>query len=72
MIDLSQIDAIPGGADDGFTYVTSTFTAAGQLRLTYAGADTVIELNTDADKVAEMRIVLHGVHLGISDLTLVL
>jgi Ca2+-binding RTX toxin-like protein len=60
-IDLSAIDARPGGADDGFVFIgAKAFTKAGQLRVIAQGAERWVELNLDADKAAEMRIVLNG------------
>ena len=63
LIDLSVIDAVPGGADDAFTLIAGgAFTASGQLRIVYlAGSDeTVILGNTDADSGAEFQIALSG------------
>jgi Ca2+-binding RTX toxin-like protein len=63
-IDLSTMDAIAGGADDPFAFMgTGAFTAAGQVRVSSAGtgalADTLIQVNTDADvAAAEMEILV--------------
>lgn len=61
-IDLSAIDAIPLGADDAFVLVTGAFTAAGQMRIVAAGADTAIQLNTDGDAGVEMTILVSNAH----------
>lgn len=56
-IDLRDIDAIPGGADNAFTYIGSAaFTAAGQLR--YAGG--ILQGNTIGGTAAEFEIQLVG------------
>ena len=63
LIDLSAIDAVPGGADNPFTLIAgAAFTAPGQLRIVYlAGSDeTVIFGNTDADSGAEFQMALSG------------
>ncbi len=50
LIDLRAIDAIPGGADDAFTFIgQADFTAIGQVRVTYDGANTLVEVNTVDD-----------------------
>jgi Ca2+-binding RTX toxin-like protein len=53
-LDLRRIDANGGqSGDQAFTFIgTDAFTAAGQVRYTYAG-DTFVELNTDEDTEAE-------------------
>jgi len=64
-IDLSGIDANSTLAgDQAFTRLAGdgAFTAAGQLRLTYDGTYTHLELNTDADASAEAVILLAGNH----------
>ncbi|HEV2745712.1 MAG TPA: calcium-binding protein [Allosphingosinicella sp.] len=74
-IDLSGIDAIAGGADNGFTLIGSDpFSAAGQLRIVFdeASNQTLLLGNTDGDLLAEFRIALTGdVSLAhVSDLVL--
>jgi Ca2+-binding RTX toxin-like protein len=60
-IDLSAIDARPGGVDNAFRFIgAQAFTAAGQVRVVQKAAERWVELNTDADAQAEMRIVLAG------------
>ena len=67
-IDLSTIDAKPGGADNAFVILsplnTSTppyFTAPGQIRVFHAGGNTFVDVNTiGSDNVAELRIQLNG------------
>ena len=47
-IDLSAIDAIAGGSDDGFVFIgTAAFTAAGQVRYEIVGDQTYIFANVD-------------------------
>jgi Ca2+-binding RTX toxin-like protein len=58
-IDLTTIDAIPGGADNAFTYIGSAaFTAAGQLR--YNTTTGILSGSTDGDTAAEFEIQLVG------------
>jgi hypothetical protein len=58
-IDLTTIDAIPGGTDNAFTYIGSaTFTAAGQLR--YNTTTGILSGSTDGDTAAEFEIQLVG------------
>lgn len=59
-IDLSSIDAVPGGDDDAFTFIgTDAFTGAGQVRVTsVGGADTLVEANTAGSSGAELAIVV--------------
>jgi Ca2+-binding RTX toxin-like protein len=59
-IDLSAIDAKPGGANDVFRFVTGAFTAVGQVHVVQKLGERWVELNLDADKAAEVRIVLTG------------
>ncbi len=61
-IDLSAIDAIPGGADNAFVFIgTAAFTAAGQLRyVIQAGARTLVEAETTGDNRADFAILLNG------------
>jgi Ca2+-binding RTX toxin-like protein len=61
-IDLSTIDAIPGGANDAFTFRgTLAFSGAGQVRVVQGGANTIVEVNTNADSDVEMTIQLNGI-----------
>lgn len=61
-IDVSGIDAVPGGANDLFSFRgTATFNAAGQIRLQQSGGNTIVEINTVGTSVAEMTIVLMGI-----------
>jgi Ca2+-binding RTX toxin-like protein len=55
-IDLSGIDAIAGGSDQAFTFVSTPFTMEGQVSYN-AG---IISINTDADTAAEYEIQLIG------------
>jgi Ca2+-binding RTX toxin-like protein len=64
-IDLSTIDAISGGANNSFVFVTGAFSAAGQVRAVASGADTIIEVNTTGADVAEMTILLKGVSAAL-------
>jgi Ca2+-binding RTX toxin-like protein len=60
-INIAAIDAKPGGADNAFKFIgAQAFTAAGQVRVIQKAAERWVELNTDADAQAEMRIVLSG------------
>ena len=72
LIDLSRIDALPGGADDAFTFIgDSGFTAAGQLRVFVSGGNTFLLGNTLGSSGAELLIALSGVHaIGEGDLVL--
>lgn len=63
-IDLSTIDAIAGGADDKFAFITGAFTAAGQVRAVQWGDNVMIEVNTTGASGAEMRISLLDVLAG--------
>ena len=71
-IDLSTIDAIPGGAHDPLSFIKSAaFTTTGQVRTFIQGGTTFVEVNTSGDLAAEMVIELTGsVHIRIDDLIL--
>jgi len=57
-IDLADIDAIAGGANNAFTFIgTANFSAAGQVRF----ANGILYGNTNADLAAEFEIALTGV-----------
>jgi Ca2+-binding RTX toxin-like protein len=61
-IDLSAIDAIPGGVDDAFTFLgTGPITGAGQIRVFQSGANTIVEVNKNADSTIEMTIQLNAI-----------
>ena len=72
-IDLSLLDAIPGGAFDTFAWIgTAAFTALGQLRQYDNGTDTFIALNTNGGLAADYTIRLNGLHtLAETDFILV-
>lgn len=61
-IGLSAIDAVAGTpANEAFAFIgTAAFSAAGQLRHEIRGGVTWVEVNTDADLGADLRIVLAG------------
>ncbi len=62
-IDLSAIDAIPGGADNEFVFRgDNPFTSAGQVRITRDTVNfyTFVKISIDSDPVAEMTIRLDG------------
>ena len=63
-IDLSLVDAIVGGGDDGFTFIGKrAFTnTAGELRYVNSTTHTTIMGDTDGDGVADFWIRLNGVH----------
>jgi len=63
-IDLSAVDAIPGGGDNGFAYLgTGNFTgAAGQLRSFQANGATFLSGDTDGDGVGNFLIRIDGLH----------
>ena len=72
-INLSLLDAIPGGALDAFTWVdTAAFTGLGQLRQYDNGTDTFIAMNTNGGLAADYTIRLSGLHtLSVADFILV-
>jgi Ca2+-binding RTX toxin-like protein len=63
-IDISAIDAIPGGTDNAFAFIgTAAFTGAGQLRYTVqGGVRTLVEAETTGDNKADFAILLNGVY----------
>ena len=64
-INLKALDAIPGGADQAFSFIgEDSFTAAGQVRAVASGRNTKIEINTDTDATAEASILLKNVAPG--------
>ncbi len=62
IIDVSSIDAISGGSDDGFVFKSqAAFDGAGQLRyFVTAGGNTIVEADTDGNLAADFQIVLNG------------
>lgn len=70
-IDVSTIDAkvnTPG--IDAFQFIgTAPFSAEGQIRVVNAGANTVVQFNTNGTSVAEMEILLLGVPTNLVDAT---
>jgi Ca2+-binding RTX toxin-like protein len=66
-IDLSGIDAVPGGGDDSFNFITGAFTAAGQVRVVQSGADAIVQVNTVGAGAPEMTILL--VNVDVSTIT---
>lgn len=62
-LDLSAVDAIlKTEADDAFVRVEGAFTGAGQMRLSFDGTNTLVELNVDKNAEPEMIIRLAGDH----------
>ena len=56
VIDLSAIDAIPGGANDAFSYVNSFSGTAGQLVATHSGDGYLVQGDTTGDGLANFAI----------------
>lgn len=70
VIDLSQIDAIVGGADDAFTLVPVLTGAAGEIALRPMGGGshfTVLEAEVDGDGIVDMRIYIAGAHTDFTN-----
>jgi hypothetical protein len=65
-IQLTAIDAIPGGADNPFAFIgTAAFSGtAGELRYRIEGGtgDTIVELDVNGDGLRDMSIRLDGTH----------
>ena len=61
-IDLSQIDAIAGGADDAFSFIgKSAFSGiAGQLRYFASGGSAYLAGDTDGDGSADFIVEVDG------------
>lgn len=60
-IDLSAIDAIPGGGDSAFHFIgNAAFGAAGDLRVYTAGTNTVVAGEVNGDGRADFMVVLRG------------
>jgi len=73
LLDLSGIDANAAAAgDQAFAFIgNAAFTAAGQLRFVFEGANTVVEINLDAGLGADMAILLaRNINLGAIDFML--
>ncbi len=72
LIDLRAIDAIPDGEDDAFTFIgQAAFTAIGQVRVAFDGANTVVQVNTVDDTFGgaieyhpELLIILAGINVA--------
>jgi len=56
LIDLSDIDAISGGGDDAFTFVTGFSGTAGELQIRAVGAGQLVEGDVDGDGNADFAI----------------
>lgn len=63
VIDLSAIDAAPGGGDDAFVFLgTGDFTgSAAEVRYTHVGGTTLVEVRLAGSVVDDMQIVVNGV-----------
>ena len=62
--DVSLIDAIPGGANDAFSFRANNgdaFTDAGQLRWFTSGGNTFVEVNVNADFAADFSFMITGI-----------
>jgi len=67
-INLTAIDAKPGGADDAFKIVAAFTGAGGELRITASGGDWLAAMDLNGDKVADMGItVVSSTQLVASD-----
>ncbi len=65
-IDLSAIDAITGGADDGFQFIgNAAFVrgASGLLQVTTTATQTIVQGDVNGDGRADFKIILTGVHV---------
>ncbi len=70
-IDLSRIDAIPGGTDNAFAVVTAFTGTAGQIVLDHNGAVARASIDTDGDGAGDMLIAIKSsVALTASDFIL--
>ena len=65
LIDLAGIDAVSGGSDDAFSFIGgSAFSgAAGELRQSAAGANTLLSGDVNGDTMADFTILLTGSHV---------
>ncbi len=63
-IDVSGIDAIAGGSDDGFTFIGDSALpgggSAGQLHTVHTASATIVEGDVNGDGVADFQIALAG------------
>ncbi|HEY1630267.1 MAG TPA: calcium-binding protein [Rhizomicrobium sp.] len=60
-IDVSAIDAIPGGGDDPFTFVTAFTHHAGQLEVVSTGTNIYqVRADVDGDGVYDLSITVHS------------
>ncbi|MBK8176420.1 MAG: M10 family metallopeptidase C-terminal domain-containing protein [Rhodospirillales bacterium] len=68
-IDLAAIDAIAGTRhNEAFSFIgTAAFTAAGQLRVSESGTDTLVQANIDSDLAADLVIIVHDAAIHASD-----
>ncbi len=67
-IELSKLDAVAGGGNDKFSFIGGEeFSALGQVRVSLKGNNTLIEMNTEGNKAADMAILLLGDHLARLD-----
>ena len=64
VIDVSGIDAIAGGNDDGFTFIGDSPLpgggSAGQLHTAHTASTTIVEGDVNGDGVADFQIALAG------------
>ena len=62
-IDLSAIDAVAGGGDDGFAFIgTAAFgSVAGELRYEVIGGDAFVQADIDGDGMADFIVRVNGV-----------
>ena len=61
-IDLSAIDAVPGGADDAFAFVGTAALggAAGELRFQKVSGATLVQADVNGDRAADFEVKLTG------------
>jgi hypothetical protein len=64
LINLSQIDAISGGANDAFTFIGSgAFSGtAGELRATLSGGSWTVQGDVNGDGIADIEMVIVSDH----------
>jgi Ca2+-binding RTX toxin-like protein len=60
LIDLSAIDAVEGGGDDAFSFVSAFTGVAGQLVALDKGAYSLVLADTDGDRRADLVIYVSG------------
>ncbi|RYF95362.1 MAG: hypothetical protein EON95_01820 [Caulobacteraceae bacterium] len=60
IIDLSSIDAVAGGADDGFSLVGIFGKHAGEMTLTFAAGITTLKLDINGDGKADYTLKING------------